>query len=474
MRSVTIIILSYLLAAAIGLSSCGEADHLDAKADETVVMEDPTLPSKAAPDWAKNANIYEVNVRQYTPAGTFAAFAEHLPRLKAMGVDILWFMPIYPISEERRKGPLGSYYAIADYTAVNPKFGTMEEFEALVERIHGMGMKVILDWVPNHTGWDHHWISNHPEYYTTDSLGNIIDPINPDTGEPWGWTDVADLNYDNAEMRKAMIEEMLFWLREVDVDGFRCDVAVEVPDHFWAQAVPKLREANPDIFMLAESDHPPHRNEEWFAMTYGWPHHHMMNQIAQGEEDVLALDTLLADYHKRFKRGYPMQFITNHDENSWKGTVEERLGEAADAMAVLAFTIEGMPLIYSGQEAGLDKRLKFFEKDHIDWGNFSRQAFYKTLLELKHRNPALWNGAAGGRLERIYLEKTPKVYAYRRQRGENEVVVFLNLSSQMQDFTLNGGLLEGDYTNVFANSTVSLTEGMGMQLDAWSYLLLER
>lgn len=437
-------------------------------------MEDPTLPLAAAPDWAKNANIYEVNVRQYTQAGTLAAFAEHLPRLKAMGVDILWFMPIYPISEKRRKGALGSFYAIADYTAVNPSFGTMEEFKALVAQIHRMGMKVILDWVPNHTGWDHPWITDHPAYYSQDSLGNIIDPVNPETGVSWGWTDVADLNYANEEMREAMIEEMLFWLRQVNVNGFRCDVAAEVPDDFWAQAIPQLREANPAIFMLAESDYPPHRNKECFAMTYGWPLHHLMNQIAQGKAEVMELDTLLADYHGRFKRGYPMQFITNHDENSWNGTVEERLGEAANAMAVLAFTLEGMPLIYSGQEAGLDKRLKFFEKDQIDWGNFDRQAFYATLLDLKHRNPALWNGTAGGQIERIYLDEAPSVFVYRRKKGEREVVVFLNLTDQMKGFTLDGGMLEGAYTNVFANSSVSLAKGIGMQLDAWSYLLLER
>ncbi len=437
-------------------------------------MEDPTQSSAATPDWAKNANIYEVNVRQYSPAGTFSAFAEHLPRLKEMGVDILWFMPIYPISEARRKGSLGSYYAIQDYTAVNPNFGTMEEFKALVEQIHSLGMKIILDWVPNHTGWDHAWITAHPEYYTQDSLGNIIDPIDPETGESWGWTDVADLNYDNAEMREKMIGEMLFWLNEVDVDGFRCDVAAEVPDDFWAQAVPQLRAAEPEIFMLAESNHPPHRNEEWFAMTYGWPHHHLMNEIAQGKAEPLALDTLLQEYHERYKKGYAMQFLTNHDENSWNGTIEERMGEAADAMAVLAFTLEGMPLIYSGQEAGLDKRLKFFEKDQIDWGNYSRQAFYATLLDLKHRNPAIWNGTAGGKLQRIFAEDADAIYAYRRVKGEKEVVVILNLSDTLQEFTLSGEAVSGEYTNVFANSTMTVTENMGMQLNPWSYLLLER
>jgi len=464
-----------LLAALCLSAACSDENALnDPEPDQNQAMGDTTTASAAAPAWAKNANIYEVNVRQYSPSGTFAGFAEHLPRLREMGVDILWFMPIYPISEERRKGTLGSYYAIQDYTAVNPNFGTMQEFKELVGRIHSMDMKVLLDWVPNHTGWDHDWISEHPAYYERDSLGNIIDPINPETGEPWGWTDVASLDYTNPAMRQAMIDEMLFWLEEVGVDGFRCDVAKEVPDDFWAQAVPQLREAAPELFMLAESDHPPHRNREWFAMTYGWPHHHLMNQIAQGKAKATDLDTLLEDYHARYDLGYPMQFLTNHDENSWNGTIEERLGEAADAMAVLAFTLEGMPLIYSGQEAGLDKRLKFFEKDEIDWGNYEKQEFYATLLALKHRHPALWNGAAGGDLHRLDTGGEEDIYAYRRSKGEKEVVVLLNLSGEMKAFTLGEDVPDGQFTNVFANSTIRLSKGMSMQLNPWSYLLLER
>lgn len=433
------------------------------------------LPSAATPSWAAWANIYEVNIRQYTPAGTLKAFAEHLPRLKEMGVDILWFMPIYPISETKRKGSLGSYYAISDYTDVNPALGSLEEFKSLVTRIHEMGMRVILDWVPNHTGWDHPWVTAHPEYYTRDSLGNIIDPIDPKTGESWGWTDVADLNYDNADMREAMIEAMQFWLREVNVDGFRCDVAKEVPDDFWAQAVPRLRQTQPELFMLAESDHPPHRNEEWFAMNYGWELHHLMNAIAQGERPPAAIDTVLEKKAKVYKRGYFMHFLTNHDENSWQGTIEERMGPAADAMAVLAFTIDGMPLIYSGQEAGLDHRLKFYDKDTIPWGDFEKQAFYTTLLSLKHRNPALGNGLAGGVRQTVQIAETDDaIYAYRRVKGDNQVVVFLNLSNEPKTFKLDDENLEGEYTNVFANSTLKLTPEMSMQLNPWAYLLLEQ
>ncbi|MCR9100207.1 MAG: alpha-amylase family glycosyl hydrolase [bacterium] len=458
------------------LAACGGGAGPTSAENESEPMEQPDLlPSAATPEWAAQANIYEVNVRQYTPSGTLEAFAKHLPRLKEMGVDILWFMPVYPISEARRKGSLGSYYAVADYTAVNPAFGTMEEFKALVSQIHDMDMRVILDWVPNHTGWDHPWITEHPEYYTQDSLGNVIDPIDPKTGESWGWTDVADLNYDNPALREAMIGEMLFWLEEVGIDGYRCDVAGEVPDDFWAQAVPRLRAVNPELFMLAESDHPPHRNEEWFAMNYGWEFHHLMNAIAKGERSPLAIDTVLAKKAAVYNRGYFMNFLTNHDENSWQGTIEERMGSAADAMAVLAFTIDGMPLMYSGQEAGLNHRLKFFEKDTIPWNGFKKTRFYKTLLDLKHSNPALGNGLAGGVLERITVENAgEEIYAYRRVKGRHQVVVFLNLSEEPQTFTLSQEDLAGEYTNVFANSTLKLTPEMSMNLSPWSYLLLEQ
>lgn len=466
----------FCLLIALSLLACGTGDRSKSAGNQSVPMEQPDLlPSAATPAWAANANIYEVNIRQYTPSGTLAAFVKHLPRLKEMGVDILWFMPVYPISEAKRKGNLGSFYAVSDYTAINPAFGTMEEFKALVERIHSMDMRIILDWVPNHTGWDHEWITAHPDYYSRDSLGKVIDPIDPKTGESWGWTDVADLNYNNAEMRAAMIEEMLFWLREVGVDGFRCDVAAEVPDDFWAQAVPILREANPALFMLAESDHPPHRNQEWFAMNYGWELHHLMNAIARGERSPQAIDTVLAKKAAVYNRGYFMNFLTNHDENAWQGTIEERMGAAADAMAVLAFTIEGMPLMYSGQEAGLNHRLKFFEKDTIPWNGFKKTRFYKTLLDLKHRNPALGNGLAGGVLERIEVETTTdRVYAFRRTKGDHQVVVLLNLGEEPQTFTLTTEELEGEYTNVFANSTVKLTSEMSMNLNPWSYLLLEQ
>lgn len=432
-------------------------------------------PSAAAPAWADGANIYEVNIRQYTPEGSFKAFATHLPRLQKMGVDILWLMPVFPVSEERRKGTLGSYYAVSDFRQINPEFGTMEDFRAMLDEAHRLGLRVILDWVPNHTGWGHTWIKEHPEFYTQNKAGEIIDPIDPKTGKSWGWTDVADLNYDNAEMRKAMIGDMLFWVVEIGVDGFRCDVAGEVPDDFWIDASARLRQAKPDIFMLAEAEHPPHRNDEHFAMSYGWSFHHLMNEIAKGEKNASDVALWLAKDRAKFRKGYHMQFITNHDENSWNGTEFERMGEAVKAMAVLAFTFDGMPLIYSGQEAGLNKRLEFFEKDTISWDHLpAYEPFYRTLLDLKHRNKALWNGAAGGEPLFISAGDPKKVLAYMREKGEQRVVVILNLSPEPQDIVLKDKRLAGSYSNIFADSSTAITPGMSLKLNAWDYLVLDR
>jgi len=423
------------------------------------------------PAWARDANIYEVNIRQFTPEGTFAAFEQHLPRLKKMGVDILWFMPVFPISEARRKGALGSYYAVADYTGINPNFGTMEEFKMLVHRIHDMGMRVVLDWVPNHTGWDHPWIEEHPEWYTRDGQGNITDPVNPETGESFGWTDVADLDYSQPGLRRAMTEAMLFWLEEIDVDGFRCDVAGEVPIDFWEACIPRLRQTEPELFMLAEAEQPEHRNRGLFTMSYAWSFHHLMNAIAAGKEPASAIGAWLEKDRALFRRGYHMQFITNHDENSWSGTVEERLGNAADAMAVLSFTIDGMPLIYSGQEAWLDKRLQFFEKDSIDWGGYSKQPFYQTLLELKHRNQALWNGSYGGEAVPILTGNEADIFAFYRERQGDKVLVVLNLSDDLQDIVLKSDACVGEYTNVFANSTITVSKDMTLRLRPWDYVV---
>ena len=342
------------------------------------------------PEWSRNAVIYEVNLRQYTVEGTFRAFEQHIPRLKEMGVDILWLMPVNPIGEKNRKGSLGSYYSIRDYTAVNPEYGTMDDFKALVAKAHENGMKVIIDWVANHSSWDNRLTTEHPEWYVKDSTGNIVAPV-PD------WTDVADLDYNQQGLRDYMTSAMLFWVKEAGVDGFRCDVAGMVPTDFWNTAVPELKKVK-HVFMLAEWE-TPEMHDTAFDMTYSWEVYKLLRAVYKGEKTLQQLDSVLDKETAEFTPdAYRMHFTTNHDENSWNGTEYELFDGAAQTFTVLGYMLPGMPLIYSGQEAGLNKRLSFFDKDTIRWDDYKLAGFFATLNKLKHGNKALWNGTAGGPL----------------------------------------------------------------------------
>lgn len=346
----------------------------DSKIKRTESSTNVAAYTKTVPDWVKNAAIYEVNIRQYTEEGTFNAFSEHLPRLKELGVDILWLMPIYPISEAERKGSLGSYYAIKDFMKVNPEFGSQEDFRALVEKIHNMGMYVILDWVANHTGMDNDLIYTHTDWFMLDSLDQVAHP-------EADWSDVAQLNYELEEVKHYMVDAMKFWVKDYNIDGFRCDVAYMVPIEFWEMAREELDQLKP-VFMLAEAEQA-NLQEKAFDMDYAWGLHHLMNDIAQCKKNVLTLDSLYNEPENIYgPNAIKMNFISNHDENSWKGTVFERMGDAASAMTVLSATLPGMPLVYSGQEAGLAKRLSFFEKDEIPWQEHEMGELYRTLLKL--------------------------------------------------------------------------------------------
>lgn len=412
------------------------------------------------PEWSKNANIYEVNVRQYTPEGTFRAFAEHLPRLKNMGVDILWLMPIHPIGEINRKGTLGSYYSVKDYKGVNPEFGDMEDFKDLVKQVHDHDMKIILDWVANHTSWDHDWIKEHPEWYTKDSLGSLVSPFD--------WSDVVDLNYDEPGLREAMTDALEFWVREANIDGYRCDVAGMVPTEFWEDARKRLDAIKP-VFMLAEAEEPEHHIRA-FDMSYAWELHHLMNQVAKGKAPA---DTMQVYYKKQDTlypaNAYRMLFTSNHDENSWNGTEFERMGEGAKTFAVLTATLPGMPMIYSGQESAFDERLEFFEKDTIDWGNYEYEDFYRTLLQLKHENQALWNGEYGGKMTVLKTGKPRSVFAFARDKGEQAVITVTNLSPEKQDVEIRVKRFTGTYLDLFSGSSIELGSSFKITLAPWEY-----
>jgi glycosidase len=394
------------------------------------------------PQWSYSASIYEVNVRQYSPGGTFKEFEAHLPRLNQLGVDILWLMPIHPIGLEKRKGTLGSYYSVRDYHAVNPEFGTLEDFRGLVRKIHDTGMYVIIDWVANHCAWDNPLTALHPEWFTQDVHGNLVSP-NDD------WTDVVDFNYNNPELRRYMIDAMAFWIEDVGVDGFRCDVAGMVPTEFWNDARCELDKIRP-VFMLAEWE-TPELHEYAFDMTYGWDLHHVMQKLAKGQVPATAIGVYLDREAGEYPGdAYRMYFTSNHDVNSWSGTVFERLGDAAQVLAVLTTTLDGMPLIYSGQEAGLDRRLEFFEKDEILWKEHELSRLYSTLLNLKHENRAMWNGDSGGDVTWVHTSDDAAVFAFVRKRERDKVFVIANLTGSQRSVGLSGKAFVGGYTDIFS------------------------
>ena len=384
-------------------------------------------PQGAHPEWTYDAVVYEMNVRQYTPEGTFAAAEQHLPRLKELGVDIVWLMPIYPIGLKERKGTLGSYYAISDYCKTNPEFGTLEQFDAFVTSAHKLGLKVVLDWVANHTSPDALWINERPaDWYVRDEQGNTI--------VQYDWTDIAKLNYDNHDMRAEMVKAMRFWM-ERGIDGFRCDMACEVPFDFWKATTAELRKDYPQMYWLAEGENTELHNNS-FDASYAWELHHLLNAIARSEKGVNELKEYIAmDAAAHPAEAFRLMFTSNHDENSWAGTEFERMGDAAKVMAVLTFTLpNGQPLIYTGQEMGWNKRFEFFEKDHIPaWESNEYAEFYKSLTTLRHNNPALAAGERGGKIE--YIDAVPEgVFAFRRAVEGNSVTVYANLTKEAVSF----------------------------------------
>jgi glycosidase len=388
------------------------------------------LPSVRHPEWSRSAAIYEVNVRQFTGEGTLAAFDRELPRLRAIGVGIVWLMPVQPIGQQHRKGHLGSYYSIRDYRAVDPAYGTLADFRRVVSDAHALGMKVILDWVANHTAWDHPWISAHPDWYQHDAHGKLHYYVYVSGTSREAWTDVVGLDYRQPALWAAMIDTMKFWIRETDIDGFRCDVAGRVPVAFWNQARAELDAMKP-VFMLAEADDPAlHRAA--FDMTYNWDLLALMRAIVAGKQPPAELARYLMHPEKVFPSdAYRMNFTSNHDINSWAGSDRELFGDGFEAFAVLAATWPGMPLIYGGQEAGFNKRLKFFERDPIDWATRGREGFYRKLLALKSEHPALWNGTAGG-APRVLATGNEAVFAFERWQGVDGIRVVFNFSARPQ------------------------------------------
>lgn len=416
---------------------------------------------------ADQAVIYEVNIRQYSPEGTLAAFTEDIPKLKQLGVKILWVMPVFPISQTKRKGKLGSYYAVSDFRAINPEFGTQRDMDQLIDTAHDNDIAVILDWVPNHTGWDHIWIKTHPDWYTQNEQGEIIDPSDPETGVSYGWADVADLNYDSREMQDQMIADLTYWVKERGVDGFRMDVAHKVPPAFFKRAHDSISQHR-SVFMLAEAEQPD-LFDHGFDMHYTWEMHHLLNDVAKGAAKAVAIQDKVKAYAQRQKASdINMFFITNHDENSWAGTLQERMPEKKDIFTALIYTLPGMPLIYSGQEYDLNHRLAFFEKDTIPKKSEAYFDFLEKLGSLKNTELALHGGHRPADIKFIATASDDVLHFKRNKNGE--AIHFIgNFSDQSASTSLPES---GSFIDLLTNTPLDMDDKT-LSLGPWDFVMLK-
>jgi glycosidase len=417
------------------------------------------------PEWSKNATIYQINTRQFTDEGTFRAAEAHLPRLKELGAVILWLMPVQTIGEKNRKGTLGSPYAVKDYYAVEPDLGTLDDLKHFVRAAHAHGLYVILDWVANHTAWDCNLVTEHPEWYARDWKGDY-------RPTPWwDWVDIIDLDYDKPELRQYMTAAMKYWVSEVDIDGYRCDVAGFVPTDFWDTVRAELDTIKP-VFMLAEWE-ARDLHAAAFDMTYAWSWNETMHRIAMGKGDLEQLRVYYAWNEKAFPADIMrMMFVSNHDKNSWEGTEFEQFGDALDAAIVLSVVGDGMPLIYSGQEAGNDKRLEFFERDPITWREHPQGELYRRLFALKRTNTALWNAHWGARMIAVPNTAGEGIFSFVRRNDQDKVFAIFNLSPDEHSVSFRESLCHGDYVDFFSGEKVPVKEFTTMRLAPWSYRLL--
>lgn len=447
------------VATALFLSACsGSETHTSTQVRKSVEASAELI----APEWSKDAVIYQINTRQYSEAGNFASVEADLDRIKSLGVDILWVMPIHPIGEAKRKGTLGSPYAVKDYQAVNPDLGTLADFKSLVDAAHERDMKVIIDWVANHTAWDNHLITEHPDWYTRNAQGEMQHP--PDTD----WYDVADLDYSRPELWDYMEESLLYWVRDVGIDGYRCDVAGMVPTEFWNRVRPKLDAVKP-VFMLAEWQDP-ELHEEAFHASYAWRWKEIMQEIAEGHAPASAIAAYYQDYQSAWpENAMRMTYTENHDQNTWDGSTDELYGDAFDAALALSFVGEGIPLIYSGQEAGSQKRLAFFEKDLVDWKNHPNEDVIASLIALKTDNSALWNAGFGASMGMIGTNNAQQIFAFKRETGDNKVLAVFNLSPRTAAFTFEDDTPNGTYLSFSSGEEVELSSDIKWTLEPWAY-----
>ena len=414
------------------------------------------------PEWSSHAVIYQVNTRQFSKEGNFEGVRKGLAHIKSLGADIVWLMPIHPIGEQNRKGELGSPYAVKDYLGINPEFGSEQDFRALVDEAHRLSLKVIIDWVPNHSAWDNPLASEHPEWYAKDYKGDFR------PSPWWDWSDIIEFDFEQIGLRKYMINALCYWVEKFDIDGFRCDVAGYVPNDFWQQAVSTLNAIRP-VFMLAEWENRD-LHEHAFNMTYAWSWNETLHELAHGR---CSLDRL-RKYYSWNERSWPqsayrMTFVSNHDKNAWDGTQHEQFGEALDACIALSVIGEGMPLIHNGQEAGENKRLAFFERDPIEWQDHETGDLYRELIALKKSKGVLGNGEFGARMTQVPNSKMDKVFSFVRHNEHEKVFVIINFSQEAVNVTFEEPLFEGEYCYWKGSATCKFSSQTTLELGPWQF-----
>ena len=458
MRTKIITILALLI--------CVTSLHASANPSDQLAAVDPYMPQPYVkithPQWSKNAAIYQLNTRQFSPEGTFRAAEKQLPRLKALGTDIIWLMPIHPIGEKNRKGTLGSPYSVRDYFGVNPEFGTFEDLKHFVDTAHSLGMYVILDWVANHTAWDNPLHSEHPDWYARDYKGDF-------RPTPWwDWSDIIDLDYSNRDLREYMTKALKYWVREAGVDGYRCDVAGFVPVDFWNNVRKELDTIKP-VFMLAEWESRD-LHAEAFDMTYAWSWREAVDRIVNGHAGLDALRVYYSWRESAYpKEAYRMTHVSNHDTNAWDGTQFEVFGDALEAVIVLSVIGDGFPMIYNGQEAGNAKKLEFFEKDPIKWQTHPIGELYQRLFALKKKNTTLWNGQWGATMVRVWNTKPEKVFSFVRSNDQDKVFAVFNFSKEPQTVSFSDAPFEGHYREYFSGEEIEMGTSTKVTLPAWGY-----
>ncbi|ELI6455122.1 alpha-amylase [Flavobacterium psychrophilum] len=429
------------------------------------------------PEMEDNAVIYEANIRQYSPEGTFNAFTKDIPKLKKLGVKILWLMPIHEIGLKNRnakpdlsvdditdsiekKKYLGNPYSIKNYRSINANFGTKADLQKLIKTAHKNGIYVILDWVAHHTAWDHAWTTQHQDYYVHNKEGNMI--------APYDWKDVVALDYSNPNLRKAMFEEMKYWLTNYNIDGFRCDLAAEVPTDFWESTKTELNKIKP-VFMLMQAQKATLMANA-FDMQYGWESHYIFNEIVKEEKTAKDFDKLIRKNDSLYQKDdINMNFTSNHDENFWNGTEYERLGNATEIFAALTYVMPGMPLIYNGQEYDLNKRLPLYEKDTIAHAVGKMMAIYEKLGKLKTENKALHGGKTPASYKRLLTANDDNILAFEREKNNKKVIFIGNLSKTNKTFTIP---VEGVFTDYMLGAKIEFTKKQNINFNPWEYKIL--